>query len=222
MTVDPALAGRSEQFLRAVAAIDAANADDPFELVVDGVSGPKELAHARLMTEWVLRLDPAADDLALLAARAHHLRRWELPRSDFPEGRSGYLRWRAAQKVRHADAVSGILAEHGYAADEIERVAAIVRKQGLGRDPVVQTHEDALCLVFLQTQFVPVRAQLGDDKTIEVLAKTIPKMSGRAVDEAVRLDLGAGGLALVERAAQLVAERSDAGLAGDGVDSSEP
>ena len=28
-----------------------------------------------------------------------------------------------------------------------------MRKQGLGQDPAVQTHEDALCLVFLETQF---------------------------------------------------------------------
>ena len=35
----------------------------------------------------------------LLAARAHHLRRWELPRDSYPVGRAGYLRWRRDQKA---------------------------------------------------------------------------------------------------------------------------
>ena len=53
----------------------------------------------------------------------------------------------------------------------------IVRKQGLGRDPAVQTHEDALCLVFLETQYDELAERMGDDKTIEILRKTAAKMS---------------------------------------------
>src|SRR5512144_2528909 len=94
----------------AVAAIDQANSADPNVLVLDGVARPKEQAHAEMMTAWVLRLDPDADEAQLLAARAHHLRRWTLPRSDYPEGRSGYLRWRTALKAQHAQEVGQILA----------------------------------------------------------------------------------------------------------------
>ena len=104
------------------------------------------------MTEWLARLDPDADDAQLLAARAHHLRRWTLPRSTYPEGRAGYLRWRTALKKQHAEEVAAILADVGYDAATIDRVQRIIRKEGLGTDPQVQTHEDALCLVFLETQ----------------------------------------------------------------------
>ena len=45
----------------------------------------------------------------------------------------------------------------------IARVQAIVRKQGLGRHPEVQVHEDALCLVFLETQFEALATQIDDD-----------------------------------------------------------
>ena len=65
-----------DRFARAVAAIDDANADDPNTITVDGVERPKELAHAEMMTDWVRRLDPDASNAQLLAARAHHLRRW--------------------------------------------------------------------------------------------------------------------------------------------------
>ena len=78
-------------------------------LVVDGVERPKEQAHAEMMTAWVLRLDPDADEAQLLAARAHHLRRWTLPRTDYPDGRAGYLRWRTALKAQHAEEVGEIL-----------------------------------------------------------------------------------------------------------------
>ena len=171
-----------DRLAAALAAIDAANADDPHTIVVGGEVRPKEQAHAELMTEWVRRLDPDADDTQLVAARAHHLRRWALPRSDYPEGRAGYLRWRTAQGKRHAAEVAEIVAAAGYDEAFADDVAAIVAKRGLRNDARVQTHEDALCLVFLQTQFDALADQLGDDHMVEVLAKTLVKMSpaGRA------------------------------------------
>ena len=69
-----------ERLAAALAAIDAANADDPNVIMVDGVERPKELAHAELMTRWVRTLDPQCSEEQMLAARAHHLRRWTIPR----------------------------------------------------------------------------------------------------------------------------------------------
>ena len=173
---------RSDRYDKAIAAIDAANAEDPNRITWQGAQHVKETLHAELMTEWVSRLDPDADELQLIAARAHHLRRWMRPRSDYPEGRAGYLRWRAAAKRFHAEEVAAVLRRVGYTDDEIERVGAIVRKEGLASDPVVQTHEDALCIVFLATQLDDVAGRLGEDETVAVLAKTLPKLSdaGRA------------------------------------------
>ena len=169
------------RFEAAVAAIDARNAGDPNRIVIDGVERPKEQAHAELVSAWVRRLDPDADDAQLLAARAHHLRRWALPRTDFPEGRAGYLRWRTEAKKRHAEDVATVLAGVGYDAPTIERVQAIITKRGLGTDPDVQVHEDALCLVFLETQLDALLDQLGEERSIAVLAKTAKKMSPAAL-----------------------------------------
>jgi hypothetical protein len=177
------------RFDDAIAAIDAANADDPNTIEVDGVVRPKEQAHAELMTHWVTRLDSNATDVQLLAARAHHLRRWALPRSDYPEGRSGYLRWRTDAKRRHADEVAAILRSCDYDEPTIERVQQIIRKERLRTDPVVQVHEDALCLVFLQTQLRDTAVQLGPDKAVDVLGKTVAKMSQAGRDEARQLPL---------------------------------
>jgi hypothetical protein len=190
----------SDRFDMAIAAIDAANADDPNTIVIDGVVRPKEQAHAEMMTQWVRRLDPDADEAQLLAARAHHLRRWSLPRSEYPEGRSGYLRWRTELKARHASEVSTILAGCGYPPHVIERVQRIIRKEHLRTDPATQTHEDALCLVFLETQLADVGGQLGDDKTVDVLRKTLVKMSERGREQAMDLALEPGPRLLLERA----------------------
>lgn len=199
-----------DRFARAIAAIDAANTADPNELVVarDGVTirGPKELLHAQAMTEWVLALDPDADEVQLLAARAHHLRRWTTPRSDWPEGRAGYLKWRIEARRRHAADVAEILRAEGYDDATVDAVAAIVTKAELGRGdladvdgraPAVQTHEDALCLVFLTTQFAPTAEQLGADKMVDVLVRTIAKMGARGRRAALKLPLGEREAALV-------------------------
>ena len=196
----------AERFRRAVAAIDAANADDPNTLVVEGVERPKEQAHAEAMTAWVRQLDPDADEAQLLAARAHHLRRWAYPRDAEPDGRTGYLRWRAEAKRRHAREVGEILGDVGYDAELVERVQDLVAKKGLGRgdrpdrdgrpDPY-QVHEDALCLVFLTTQFDPLVDKLGDDRTVDVLAKTLAKMGDRGRSTALALDLTERQQALV-------------------------
>ena len=190
----------TDRLARALDAIDAANADDPHTILIDGVSRPKELAHAELMTRWVRTLDPDCTDEQLLAARAHHLRRWTISRDSYPDGRAGYLRWRTALKRQHADDVGEILRGAGYDDQVVARVQAIVRKQGLGSDPAVQVHEDALCLVFLETQLDELAGKLGDDKTIDVLQKTAKKMSPAGLQAALGLRFAPAAAALLERA----------------------
>jgi hypothetical protein len=197
--------GDAGRFERAIAVIDAANRADPTTIEVRGAVRPKELAHAELMTEWVRRLDPDATEAQLLAARAHHLRRWTMPRSSHPEGRAGYLRWRTALRRQHAAEVAELLTTVGYDAGTIERVGAIVAKQGLGAsgaagDPAVQVHEDALCLVFLETQLGTTAEQLGDDKIVDVIRKTVRKMSPAGVAMVERLPLTERERQLVDQA----------------------
>ncbi|MFN8039014.1 MAG: DUF4202 domain-containing protein [Acidimicrobiales bacterium] len=189
-----------ERYRTAIVAIDAANAEDPATVSFEGRERPKEQLHAELMTAWVHRLDPGAEEAQLLAARAHHLRRWVLPRDEYPEGRAGYLRWRTELKRRHAAEVGAILADHGYEPEVIDRVGAIIRKEGLGTDPAVGVHEDALCLVFLQTQLDDVAARLGPDKTVDVLVKSIRKMTDQGRQAALGLSYTAASRSLVEAA----------------------
>lgn len=180
----------SERFDRAIAAIDAANADDPDTVVVDGRRVPKERAHAELMTRWIDTLVPAASEALRLAARAHHVRRWTWPRRDYPDGRAGYLRWRRDLHDRHAEVAAAILADAGYDAAMIARVGAIMHKRGLGDDPEVQAYEDALCLVFVQTQLADLVARTEPERMARIAQRTLAKMSPSARKVASTIPLG--------------------------------
>lgn len=191
----------------AFARIDAANADDPNTVEVGGRRRPKEQAHAEMAVEWVRRLRPDASEALLLAARAHHVRRWELPRSEEPEGRAGYLRWKRRLQQHHAAIAGEILAEVGYDAETVARVQAIVRKESLRRDPEVQALEDALCLVFIETQLGDLADQLDHDHIVDVVAKTMRKMSEPALAAAATVAVDDRSRDILGRAAERAAAR---------------
>ena len=177
------------RFQRAIGIIDGLNGQDPNKVQLEREEAPRELVHSHMMTDWVLRLDPGASCELLLAARAHHLQRWKIPRDSYPDGRSGYLRWRTGLHTFHATEAAKVLGEVGYSEEFISRVKDIICKRNLRRDPEVQTLEDALCLVFLETGFRDLRNKYGDDKTTDILRKTIKKMSAEGARQALALEL---------------------------------
>ena len=178
----------SARYDAASAAIDAANAEDPNLVEVRGQSRPLALAHGQLAVEWIKRLIAEPDDTVLLAARAHHLRRWELPRDTYPAGRAGYLRWRRDQKARHAADIVAILESSGYDASEIEMVQQLVRRESVDG---AQSVEDAACLVFIETQLASLAARMDHDLMVDVIRKTARKMSPAGLDLVGSIPLGA-------------------------------
>ncbi|MCU1399320.1 MAG: hypothetical protein JWN62_2429 [Acidimicrobiales bacterium] len=190
----------SASYDAAVAAIDAANAADPNHVTVRGTTQPLALAHGHLAAEWVAHLvdDPA--EALLLAARAHHLRRWEVPRGTYPEGKAGYLRWRRDQKLRHATEVEAILADSGYDAATIARTQELIRRDHLATDADTQVLEDAACLVFLETQLADVEARLEHDHLLDVIRKTARKMSPAGLAAVGEMGLGEHAHALLAEA----------------------
>jgi limonene-1,2-epoxide hydrolase len=204
----------SKRFARAIAAIDAGNAGDPNEVTVGPRRGPKEVVHAELVSEWIPRLRPDPSEALLLAARGHHFRRWTVPRASAPTGRAGYLKWRKSLQQQHAQELGALLTDAGYDDATIARVQSIVRKEHLATDPEVQAYEDALCLVFLETQLTDVAARLDPDVLTRVIIRTANKMSdaGRAAITQVALDAHARNL-LAAATGRDVVERYLAGLA---------
>jgi len=184
----------------AIARIDAANADDPNQVMVDGRARPKELVYAGQMTAWLRRLEPAASEPLQLAARAQHVRRWEIARDTYPEGRGGYHRWRTALQQFHAEAAGEILRDVGYDDATIARVQSLLKKQHLKTDPEMQLLEDVICLVFMENYFADFAREHDEEKVIGIIRKTWGKMSQRGREAAMTLSLPDEAGRLVERA----------------------
>ncbi len=170
------------RFQAAIARFDAENSKDPRGI---------ELPYAQRLSAWVERLAPNASEALRLAARCQHLRRWEIPRESYPAGRVGYLKWREDLKRFHAAEAGKILREVGYDDATIERVQKLNLKKLWPKDPEACALEDALCLVFLETQFDETLAKTGDEKMIEILQKTWRKMSPKAREIALGMKLPA-------------------------------
>ncbi len=190
----------TRRFDTAITLLDEANAQDPN--LVEQAAGPRpgELVYAERMSETLALVYPQAGEDLRLAARAQHLRRWTLPRADFPPDRKGYLAWRNAAKRMHADLAADILSRAGCRSDQIGRVQALVRKEGIKRDAEAQALEDVACLVFLEHYFSAFAAKHDDEKLVGILRKTWAKMSKTGHQAAMKLPMDAHARSLVEQA----------------------
>lgn len=181
---------------------DEYNKQGPERLVWNGESFPAEFFYAVELYNWVRKIEPDANEFLLLASRSQHIGRWEIPRSDYPEGRTGYLKWRSDLGKFHAAKAGEILEGVGYTTEEIERVQQIIQKQRLKLDADVQVIENALCLVFLEFQYDDLIRKLSEEKMINVLRKTWKKMSKAGHDAALKLEYSPEGSALIAKALQ--------------------
>ncbi|HWP01056.1 MAG TPA: DUF4202 domain-containing protein [Methylococcus sp.] len=177
-----------DRFNAAIQAIDDTNAQDPNQEEWRGMWYPKELLYGWRMTEWGERVAPDASECLRLAIRGQHIRRWEVPRSNYPRTREGYLRWRASLYRLHADHLAAIMRGIGYEADAIERVRRLVAKRNLRTDPEAQALEDTACLVFLAHYFEPFAAYREEEQLLGIVCKTWNKMSERGRALAIRIE----------------------------------
>lgn len=192
-------------FDRALAQIDAAHSEDPNHAPAgdNGTSEPYELHYARKMSAYLNRLDPNPSANLQLAVRAQHFRRWEVPRDTYPMTRVGYHAWRTGLKKRQGEQVETILMECGFSKEDATRVAALIRKEGLGKgDAEAQTLEDVACLVFLDDQFDEFREKHDEDKIVRILKKTWAKMSPQGHNMALEMHMEHDSRRLVEKALQ--------------------
>ena len=188
------------RFRAALEAIDRENAADPRQESTDQGTFPVEALYAERMTAWVRQLSEQPTAELLLAARAMHVCRWMIPRDQYPIDRRGYRRWRTELQAFHARKAGDILREVGYAAKVIGQVSDLIRKTNFPRDPEGQILEDATTLIFLEYQFADLSRKTEESKMIRVLQKTWAKMSPRAHEYALNLNLGAAGKALIHKA----------------------
>lgn len=187
-----------QRFDRAIALFDAANAEDPN---LDQ-GQPKELLYARRMTDMIGRYAPDASEVAQLAVRAQHIKRWTVPRSSYALTKEGYLAWRTGLYKFHAETAGELMRQAGYDDAMIDQVRMAVGKRQLKVNPDTQMMEDVADLVFIEHYmlgFAGKHAEYSEEKWLEIVRKTWKKMSDRAHQFAT-----GGGIKLPEPLAPLI------------------
>lgn len=167
---------------------------------MEGRDQPRAVVYSQRMTAWLERLAPDASEALLLAVRGQHIRRWEIPRDQYPAGRVGYRTWRSDLGDFHAEAVSEILRDVGYDDATIARVGAMIRKENIKGDPETQLLEDVACLVFLEHEFADFAARHETEKVLRIIRRTWAKMSPAGRDAAAGLSLPPQASDLIARA----------------------
>ncbi|KAJ9193487.1 hypothetical protein DTO166G4_3228 [Paecilomyces variotii] len=190
----------SSKYDLALRRIDEAHSADPNIVTVNGAQVPYELHYADKMTKYLDLHTPSASEPLRLAIRAQHLRRWEVPRSSYPQTKPGYFAWRTFLKKRQAELAEKICLESGYSETEAARVAALVRKEDLKQDQETQALEDVACLVFLDDQFEEFEKGYDEEKIISILRKTWGKMSERGHELALKIQMSDRAKELVGKA----------------------
>jgi hypothetical protein len=174
-------------------AIDDINRQDPNTIIFNNTSYAKELVYGQQMTDCLTKYWPEANELLQIAVRAQHIKRWQLKRTEFPEGKAGYYQWRIAQGKFHAELTASIMVEQGYNKAQSEQCASIIRKENLKTNTDSQTLDDVACLVFLMHYFNEFAAkyteQDNEAKIVRIVQLTWGKMSEQAHDIALSLTL---------------------------------
>ena len=193
---------RADMLEAAAERFEAVHREDPRRVTVAGGETSWSVHYHGRLLHWVLHFEPAASIPLRLAAQCQHIRRWTIPRSGYEEGRKGYRRWRSDLALFHAEEAGRVLREVGYDEETVARVGSLIRKVGLKRDPEVQTFEDAICMVFFETEFADFSVKHDEDKMVEIIRRTWVKMSEDGHHAALELagSLPPEGRALLERA----------------------
>lgn len=197
------MSSNSEKFVKAIAAFDSYNSNDPNHETDNGQVYPKELLYAQRMTERLARYAPHASEHVKLAARCQHIGRWEIPRENYPMDKKGYLQWRNEEKLHHAVIAENILSACGYDAELTDKVKFLLLKKQLFTNSETQLLEDVVCLVFIEYYLEEFASRHPDEKVIEILRKTIKKMTPSATKAVEQIPLSQRISSLIANAISL-------------------
>jgi len=168
---------------------DTYNAIDPNREEFEGKTYPKEVLYAERMTKMLNDYAPEAPEYMQLAVRCQHIGRWEIARNSYPMDRPGYLMWRSQLKLHHTKIAEPILKACGYNEETIDKVKFLLLKKQLHQNPDTQLIEDVICLVFVEYYLDDFAKQHSEEKMINILRKTLKKISPRGIEEALKINM---------------------------------
>lgn len=165
-----------------------------------GIEYPAELLYSNRMLSILELVLPESSNVMKIAALCQHLKRWQIPRDNFPYDRRGYHEWRRVVMDYQLEQTRLVLSDVGIEKDDITQITTILKEQGnkLNRDS--QIIMDTACLVFLKWYMEPFSAKHQHEKVFDILKKTMRKMSSNGIKLIAKLDLSTSSQHLIEQA----------------------
>lgn len=182
-----------------IAEIHHVNSEDPNVESDKGVEFPKELLYSKRMSATLEHFAPDASDAVKVSCCGQHIARWKYPRSNYPEGRVGYLQWRKELYGIHAELTAHCVIKAGAPEAFAEEVREIMENKVSGNNDS-QTLEDVACLVFLEFYLADFVTKHDEEKLIKIVQKTWAKMSEAAHEAALKLPFTDEQMALLKKA----------------------
>lgn len=190
----------SDKFEDALKAINLAHKKDPNKEELGAEIYSSEWLYAKRMQDTLKKIYPKANQGLVLAASCQHLYRWEIKRSDYPNGKIGYYKWRNYLVEYQANKAEVILKECQFDTASIQKVIDIMKKENIHKLEDSQKLEDIVCIVFLEHYMEPFAADKTDEHLIQIVQKTWNKMSENGKKEALKLNLPLRTKKIVEAA----------------------
>lgn len=192
----------SQLYEIATAEIDKVHAEDASHETDDGIVYPAELLYSKRMLSVLDLVSPSGDYAMKLAAQCQHLQRWGVPRSDYPYDRRGYHQWRRVVMKHQLELTKSLLSRIEMDEADIHWILNTLREQENKRNPDGQIIMDTECLVFMKWYMTSFATKHESEKVVDILKKTILKMSSKGVSLISNLDLPLQAKQMLEQATQ--------------------
>lgn len=181
-------------------AIDKLHSEDSVMENVDGNLLPAELVYSKRMLQILETVFPGSDNLLKISAQCQHLKRWMIVRTDFPMDRQGYHKWRRVVMNYQLDETGKLLYAYSVSETDINKILDSLKNQGAKGNSDSQVIEDTACLVFLKWYLKPFADKHEPDKVLDILRKTLRKVSEKGLNAAADIDLSKDVLILLDKA----------------------
>jgi hypothetical protein len=161
--------------------LNTVHSEDSIMETENDLTFPAELLYSQRMLLMLERVAPESSYILKIAAQCQHLRRWGIPRADYPLDRRGYLQWRRVVLEFQVKQATEILNRLNMDESDIYLITDILKNQGNKMHVNSQNIEDTACLVFLKWYLFPFSIKHESSKVDDILKKTTRKMSERGL-----------------------------------------
>jgi hypothetical protein len=192
-----------EIYQKATIEIEKIHSSDPIQETLNGKQYPAEVLYCKRILNILDLVDPHSSYAMKLAVQCQHLQRWGVPRSEYTYDRRGYHQWRRKVMEYQLQQTQTVLSRAGVDGEDIRWIMTAIEKQGDKSNPEAQIITDTACLVFLKWYMEPFAVKHESEKVIDIMKKTLRKMSVAGVNLVSKLDLPASSLKVLEQAGHI-------------------